>query len=543
MQSIEVLEKLGLLIRNYFKYITPQNEKYNLCVDEFLFDNFLERLQTENEIQHKTVYSALRSAKCDFHGNPFIAMAIAAYQVVVFYTLDASTTSDAYNEKLFSSKAYNGMTYSDYWYDSSNSAPSEGEALQEKMWALLKRSFRINDIPNNMRFGARDRYVQYPKSQNILGSSMRTFRIQYADRFIQLNLEPNSGIAYETFEKLVFNRNQYFSNKMLRRLVFSFYCMWDGRTYHEILNHITKNNIEQKAKDEFLIQLQPEVRFFVNGQRLDLSKDKIDDKYLWKFNENKYLTRKASVFIKDNDYKDYLPLSKNKAVDIDEEILILSVQKEFPQPVESLIESGKIEFLNMGKYSVLVLTDTNRDDLEMLGINVKPIPYLQLVGGLKLKRNTYYDFALPAIQLTDKISNKITYKSIYIDLKEYPLKNGFCKIEEKLSVGKHCVKLLNSWDASEVHFTVEKAEIADFPENHGWCFDFQNISVMPSCEKSEIVIDGLAFTKELEWIERKNKSEIKPSWLRNFEKQNERLLFRFNLHGNEKISQRGRYGN
>ena len=62
---------------------------------------------------------------------------------------------------------------------------------------------------------------------------------------------------------------------MLKRLVFAFYNMWDGRSYHQILENISNETLEQRAKDEFLIQLQPKIRLFINRQEIDPKVNKI----------------------------------------------------------------------------------------------------------------------------------------------------------------------------------------------------------------------------------------------------------------------------
>ena len=270
-------------------------------------------MQKQYKVSAKDVYAAYNKVKCKVHGNPYAALAIASYQVMIFYTLESNCDSDAYNEKLFSSVAYNGLSYPDYWYqDTKTNAPSEGCAYQEKLWEIVANSFRISNIPEHTRFGAHDRYVQYPASQNLLGSSMRTFRIRFADRFKELGLEPNQGITFEIFEGLVFNREQYnyIHNPMLRRLVFSFYCMWDGRSYREIIERkraVTREESEARARQEFCIQLEPEIKFYINKSLINLTKDSIDDKYLWRFDESPYMTRRGVIFLKDSDYNDWLP--------------------------------------------------------------------------------------------------------------------------------------------------------------------------------------------------------------------------------------------
>lgn len=539
MKYIEVLEKLGIIINAYFEYITPQHEGYYLIVDDFLFDNFINEMKTKYNIDSQQIYLAYRMLKCNFHDNPYIALAIAAYQVMVFYTLESNTSSDAYNEKLFSSKAYEGLYYQEYWYQYfSPYAPPEGQSFQERLWALIKKMFKIKNIPDNTCFGDRNRYVQYPKSQNLLGISMRTFRIGYANVFLEKGLEPNLGITYDLFEKKIFDRNQYSSNKFLRRLVFSFYNSWDGRSYEEIKNRTKNSTIEQeqRAKAEFLIKLQPEIQIYINRRLINYGTEKINDKYLWKFDDNRFLIRKGTVFIQDTDYKDWLPKYR-KNVDEDDEILIITEQTFFPNYIKNLIDAGKIEIFKIWKYTLLLLTSFSREDFDLLGIPVKPLPSFSLIGGLKLKRNTYYDFALPSVKLNDTIKNKNFYKTVFVDEKEYAIQDGIAYINVELKTGRHCVKLLNSWDSSELYFNVEKCSNAELSDNHGWILNCSETKVLPISQDSEKYIDGLKNFADFQWIQRKITYESNDS-LRLFLQLNEKLVNRFSKIGNIRLNKK-----
>lgn len=538
MTYIETLEKFGHIIQEYFEYITPKGESYYLLVDEFLFETFLEKMQQKYKVSPQQVYSAYRNIKCSFQKNPHVALAIAAYQVMVFYMLESNSSSDAYNDKLFSSVAYKGFTYQEYWYqDTAPYAPDQGCALQERMWALVDKTFNVNNIPSHTRFGDRNRYVQYPKSQNLLGSSMRTFRIRYADRFIELGLEPNQGITFDIFEGLVFNRNNYnyVKNTMLRRLVFSFYCMWDGRSYREIIERrkaLSKEEIEARARDEFCIQLEPIIKFYMNKEFVDLSKGSLNEKYLWKFDENSYLTRRGSLFLKDSNYNDWLPSPISKPIDPDEEVIILTNQNRLPSYVEHYCKTGEIDVIKAGIYRILILNFKDRTSFDRFRIPVKAEPYFSLVGGLKIKRNTYYSFALPIIKFSEHKYDKKIYKSIYVDSKEYPVVNGIVQLPEKMAPGKHCIKLLNSWDSSEMYFSVEAVSAAPIPETHGWILNETNKETKPSLNIENTVISGLTLLGKLEWIERKPilLTKIDNENLRPFLQQIDKLENRFAIN-------------
>ena len=323
-------------------------------------------------------------------------------------------------------------------------------------------------------------------------------------------------------------------------MVFSFYCVWDGRCFSDILNRkksLTREQIEQKAKDELCIQTVPEIKFYINKRQIDLSKERIEDKYLWRFDENKYLTRRGTFFIKDSDYNDWLPY--NRAIDADEELLLLTTQSQYPSYVENLRSTDEIEVLSAGLYKILILRLRDREEFEAFRIPVKTQPYFSLLGGLKIKRNTYYPFALPSIVLTDQEYDKTKYTSVYLDAKEYPIVDGKAQIPEKLNPGKHCLKLLNSWDSSEMFFSVESVSPASIPENHGWVMNEVDGEMRPSSNIGETVIDGLRLNGNLGWIERKpimsvnqNDTELRPFLFQKGRLENRFQLIRRSHYGN-----------
>ena len=301
-------QKLGKAIFEYFLQRTSPNERFTLCIDTYTY----EHCAHQAGITDKEIENLLKGEGTDYIGDSYSALAIVALETKIAY--DVETDSDlvnSYNNRLIEKLKY--------FYDN-NSVQQFYRDWQDEIWFKSKKLFekekRYLDIPAP-RSGP-GCYVQYPVSQRIING---TSIIRYADRFIQLNLEPSSGITYQIFEGLVFNRNEYSYNTMIRRMVFSFYCVWDGRCFSDILNRkksLTREQIEQKAKDEFCIQTVPEIKFYINKRQIDLSKERIEDKYLWRFDENKYLTRRGTFFIKDSDYNDWLPY--NRAIDADEEL-------------------------------------------------------------------------------------------------------------------------------------------------------------------------------------------------------------------------------
>lgn len=518
---------LGHAIYEYFLQRTSPNEEFTLCIDTYTYEHCAKQAGlTENEIELLLSGDGIYSVS-----NSYSALAVVALEIKIAYDIETSESlRDSYNPRLVKNISY--------FYDI-NEVQQFYRDVQDSMWDSVKRLFatqkRYLAIPKP--YTGPYCYVQYPLSQRII--SGREI-IEFADRFIALHLEPSSGITFELFEGLVFNRYEYSDDEMIRRMIFSFYCMWDGRNYDDIVCRrrvLSAAEQEKRAKDEFLIQIEPEIKFYINKNQIDLSKEMINDKYLWKFDENKYFTRRGTYFIKDSDYNDWLPY--NRSIDAEEELLLLTTQSKYPSYIENLRTTDEVEVLSAGLYKILILRLRNRETFEAFRIPVKTQPYFSLIGGIKLKRNTYYSFALPSIFLTEKEYDKTKYTSVYLDAKEYPIIEGIAQIPEELSPGKHCLKLLNSWDSSEMFFSVEEVSEAPIPENHGWILNEADGEVKPSINKEETVIDGLKLIGNLEWIERKSIISMYQDniELRPFLLQKERLENRFQL------DRRGHYGN
>ncbi len=520
----EIQEQLGKAIFDYFLQRTSPNEDFYLLVDSYTYEYCANQAGlTESDINK--LLEGYGFYDCY---KPLSSLAIAALEVKIAY--DVETNSDlinSYNRRLIEKIKY---------CEDENSVQKLYQTCdQEAIWRRTKELFAEKNrtllIPEAKT--KKGRYVQFPLSQRIVSGRKI---IEYADKFIELGLEQNSGITFDYFEKLVLKKSE---DKMIKRMVFSFYCMWDGRSYNEIYNRTKISNAqrEQQAKDEFCIRLEPEIAIYINQKKIDFEKDEIDYKYLWKLDENKYLTHKGIVFIQDENYNDWLPLARNKSIDINEDVLLISQQQNVPKHIEDFIKNGKAEIFEIGKYRLILLSCFSQEDFEELGIKVTQIPYFSLLGGLKIKRNTYYDFALPAIKLSDNFKD---YKKIFVDLKEYPVENGIAKLTDKLSAGKHYVKLLNSWKSSEVYFYVENVQNTEIADIHGWDLNCAKQKAEPA-QDSEKIIDGLKSCKELKWIF-KDESKTDET-LRTFQRQNDKLVNRFIKIGNMKLNRRSQYGN
>lgn len=528
-------EKLGRSIYDYFIQRTSPNESFNLCIDFYTYEHCANHAGlSESDIKCLLSGEGMYSVN-----NSWTALAIVALEIKIAY--DIETDKDlqtSYNRRVIKNFHYmNNEVEVQQFY----------RAYQDDIWKRTKELFakekRYLDIPKPKRGSGR--YVQYPISQRIIdGISI----IKYADIFIDIGLEPCQLLTYEYFKGLVFNQNEFFRNEMIRRMIFSFYCVWDGRSFYEIRNRkrtVTQEEREKKARDEFFIQLEPSIRFFINNNEIDLMQDAVPEKYFWRFDNNPFLTSKGFIFLKDNDYQDWLiQQPQNKKIDPEEELLLLTKQENYPDYIESLRNSGEIEVIPVAdkKYYLLLLNLKEKGSFSKLNIEYTSEPYLSLVGGLKSKRNTYYSFALPSVKLLENLYDKTQYKSILLDSKEYPVENGMVRLSG-LVPGKHCLKLFNSWDSSEMYFYVAETSERHLPEVHGWEINFESNKTEPCRVKENTIIDGLKIIGELKWIERKQNDKISfNNSLRPFLQMQERLERRFVKEDSKIAKRRRQYG-
>lgn len=232
-------KKLGKAIYEYFLQRTSPNENFKLCIDTYTY----EHCAHQAGLNDKEIESLLSGEGINYIDDNYCALAIAALETKIAYDVETeSNLVNSYNSRLID-KLRN--------FKDNNDVQQFYKDSQDVIWLKSKKLFetekRYLKIP--VPKTGPGCYVQYPLSQRIVNG---TFIINYADKFIALHLEPASGITYQIFEGLVFNRNKY--SNMIRRMIFSFYCVWDGRNSKDILNRkkpLSREQIEQKAKTSF----------------------------------------------------------------------------------------------------------------------------------------------------------------------------------------------------------------------------------------------------------------------------------------------------
>ena len=121
---------------------------------------------------------------------------------------------------------------------------------------------------------------------------------------------------------------------------------------------------------------------------------------------------------------------------------------------------------------------------------------IELIGGIKSKRNTYYTFAMPAIKLNQIVDSKNKpYTSIFIDTKEYSLSNNMLHLPSDFPIGTHYAKL---WDSTDLKFSIELAMVSNTDSSiHGWNFNYEHNKVCPADSIENVVIDGFILKQQL----------------------------------------------
>ncbi|WP_307771169.1 hypothetical protein [uncultured Treponema sp.] len=529
MNKAERSQKLGKAIFDYFIQRTSPNETFKLCIDKYIYE-YCAKQAGLTELDMKKVLLGFDILHC--YEGEYIALSIASLEVVVAYSIEAATDlANSYNP-WFLKKVI--LVLRD-----NNKLQKFYTRCQDYVWTTVKNLFqkknRNLDIPNPHE--GPYRYVQYPLGQRILSG---TDLLKYADRFRAIHLEPHQAITYQLFTDLVFYRNQYADEEEKRRLVFSFYCVWDGRSSEEIKNNtreLTEKEREQKVKDEFLIKLEPQVEMYINKEKVNLQEDDIPEKFLFLFESQPYPPKKGYVFIKDNDYNDWLP--NFGTISEDEEILILTKRFIIPNYLQNYINNEKLEVIPAGNYFIFHLM-LERDDFISFGIKLKQKPYISFVGGIKSKRNTYFSFALPVIKLSEEMKN---IKVIYVDSKSQEVIDGVVKLPEDIEQGKHWIKIFDSWKSSEMFFSIDDETLTKVHDVCGWHINYKESELNPVTGNLKMMVEGKYENDGLNWIERSSSTmKIVNTSYRQFELQNERLVDRFEKIGNIRISRRSKYG-
>ena len=483
---MEILQRLGEQIFNYFLRITSPNESFILHIDEYTYKSCAKTAGLSEQditllLHGKGIYSFSSN-------NSFESLAIVALEIKIFYDIETDVSLiNSYNTRLEKNIAsFNSQQEIQSWYN----------LYQDRIWNQVRQLFknynRFIEIPEK-HFGAY-RYVQYPKSQRLV--SQREI-ILYADEF-KKHLRPHEIISFTEFGQRVSFKFVHKNNEHIKRMIFAFYNIWDGQASLEILENkvavsrnaetFTRNDINIKFADE-------EISVFINNKRIDLKSDKIKSEWLYKLdNRTHLLTKKGLAFMHDEIFDDWVPYSSS--LELHEEVLFLTEQKTVPFYLQEYVDRGEIRIRKYEKYMFWIVSSNNSKVYEMCRISLTEKTCIELIGGIKSKRNTYYTFAMPAIKLNQIIDSKNKpYTSIFIDTKEYSLSNNMLHLPSDFPIGTHYAKL---WDSTDLKFSIELAMVSNTASSiHGWNFNYEHNKVCPADSIENVVIDGFILKQQL----------------------------------------------
>lgn len=404
-----MLRNFGKVILDYFLCNYPDKCSFKLSVDDYTFSEFANMANlTEEEIIQ------LIQKKDTFCYNDLEALAIAAYQVKIVGDVESVMSSgrDSYYQKIRDN-------YSSYLNSDNNSICNGYFSNQINLWQrvhfLFKKYGRILEIPKDHQGSGR--YVQYPiKSHEMKNSEL----LKWADKFINRKLKPQDiNISYQNFCSLFFPYNQ---NESYKRTVYNFYKIWDGRSYAEIFNRRPRtttqrdlNSVNTKIVLDYLVS---KVEFF--NQETGYEITSLNDL------KNLFYSQSNKVFFVQDEEDDFYSPKKNK-IDFGLDFIIIC-KNEF-NIEDSALENRFQQ--NLGKETLYIYTvKFSKDICSKLGIETGQKPPIELVGGLRKSKNTYYKFALPAIEFSQPIkemyinSNKVLIDSNRVALSKFKLPCG-----------------------------------------------------------------------------------------------------------------------
>jgi hypothetical protein len=371
------------------------------------------------------------------------------------------------------------------------------EQLWEKVHGFFKQADRHLCIPSPKTGSGR--YVQFPKSQQLI---RRRELIEYADTFIKIKLQPGQILSLDDFcdkVRIDYDNFSFDEYEIIRRIVFSFYNMWDGRPTDEIKIHrFRPKNPHDKRKNHkdagVTVNLNYEsVNIRMNGRKI--SEDELS---------NVFPGKAVIPFIFDDDYDDWVytsrPLKSN------DKLLVLARDKTclnyFEKNKRGDLQRNECGDLKMKEFSVFIFETCNDEIAGFANLDFDKREIYTTIGGIKARGNTnnvighWYDFALPRIKINLFSSTKIFIDSKeiiadknQIDLSNLILKEGGKKY--RLTPGEHSLKCPG---ISPAYFFIEEYKTAAGASiHHGWIISSNDLRPVKNGERPDII--GLKIKK------------------------------------------------
>jgi len=468
-----ILINLGKKIYNYFLENTTIGEPFILLIEPSEYERIKEKTGNINDVNN-----ALKSTE-NIRTVPrdYISIAVANLQVQLIYSIAIEQINDSFYTEMknFYPKLKENNDVMQYF-----------ENFQEEMWEKVRDIFakknRLLQIPEPKKGSGR--YVQFPKSQRLITWNELS---KYADSFIKINLKPHQVLSFFDFCSKVYIGENYNlnddENEIIKKIIFSFYCKWDGSSSEELKIPRQRENSQFFTKDrrvlsgnkfEFTIRFEnDEPIYYFNGK-------KVTEQDVKKY----FINEKVLSFLYDEEYEDWIYTTRSLHR---ENRLITLVDKSHylhnKPPKFELIK--KTEF-----YYFLYAPYCDNDIKE----------YFTITGGIKVIdcyhfRNdvlgAWYDFALPKIKLNlENIkqvfidSNEIFINDNIVDLSNLMLKANNEKMSLTPGEKVHSLKCAN---LKPVYFLIrDSTDVNNEPINNGWKLSSYSLCPIKLGELSDI---------------------------------------------------------
>lgn len=448
-----IVEEFGQSVLNYFISNYPENMEFKLSIDDYTFSSCAETANLDeneliNRLQHKELY--FRNSK--------EALAIAAFQVKIAGDVESVTASgsDGYYQKIRDN--YPQYTNCKNW----EIMNSYFKNWQIELWTAVKKLFALYkrhlDIPKD--HSGPGRYVQYPvKAHEISNTQL----LRYADTFIRRGLLPNQlQISYKVFCEMFFSR---FVRESYRRTVWNFYCIWDGRSYNEIITRTKSSHSSKTIREKFNVVLEideNEIYIYDKATGENIVDKKLIESFLYS-NSN-------LLYFKEYDESGLYELC-NGTIELDCEIVLLTEK-------ELLIDKFTIRKIHQPRDGVILyayICKTTKDLCSLLNLKIQEVKApIKFLGGLKNRQGHYYDFALPIIEFSEEQS-KAFINAVEVDVKGNRIYLEEIKNLLKSNDGTYTLKLP---DYIPVKFKIDRPERVKSAKYDisGWSFQPHSVS-------------------------------------------------------------------
>ena len=403
----ELLVSFGKAILDYFCSNFDEETEFKLSIDDYTFAECVHIAQ----VDEAKLLQALQKQETLYEDNALVALAIGAYQVKIGGDVAKlqETGTDSYYEKI---REYYPQYKAQSVQDIMNNYFWES---QDKLWHTIQALFNNNQrklwIPHERERAYR--YVQYPIYARELTN---TKLLRWADIFIEKNIAPNQpDMSYYSFCNRLNNKlHLEFQNNLteaVKRTIFNFYKIWDGRSYKEILNRkprspYTKNNTGSAMLVPTIVEIYDDtLRFytesgesvtdihriqricFLESNKAYLIRYEGDDVYTVQHGEIEEGSRCAVLSFRKILNNEELSCEKYNNI-------TNSFKTKLPGHENERTINGKQDIC------VYVYEFIAKDPLcKKLGLAVKPLTIpVRCLGGLKKRNGHYYPFCLPVFE-------------------------------------------------------------------------------------------------------------------------------------------------